>query len=252
MSAAKFEYEYRIVRPDGSIRWMEDRCFPIRDDGGKVIRIAGVAADITERKHTAQELLESERRFSDMLGNIKLVSMMLDCEAQITYCNDYLLRLTGWRREEVLGRNWFDFFIPPGDGGEKEAFSALLADPPSVSHHENEILTRAGERRLIRWNNSVLRSGTGEVAGTAGIGEDVTERKRAEIGIKRLNRVYAALSQVNALIVRVRDREELFSEACRIAVDAGAFGLAWIGVIDPQTLVGKVVACHGGEVSCID
>ena len=48
MSAEKFEYQYRIVRPDGSIRSIEDRCFPIRDDGGKVIRVAGVAEDITD------------------------------------------------------------------------------------------------------------------------------------------------------------------------------------------------------------
>ena len=88
MSAAKFEYEYRIVRPDGSIRWIEARGFPVRDDAGKVIRIAGVAEDITERKQAAQELRESERRFSDMLRNVELVSMMLDREARITYCND--------------------------------------------------------------------------------------------------------------------------------------------------------------------
>ena len=56
---------------------------------------------------------ESERRFSDMLGNVELVSLMLDREARITYCNDYLLRLTGWPREEVIGKNWFELFMPP-------------------------------------------------------------------------------------------------------------------------------------------
>ena len=60
------------------------------------------------------------------------------------------------------------------------------------------------------------------------------------------------LSQINALIVRVRERGELFSEACRIAVDAGAFRMAWIGVIDSNTLDGKVVAWHGGEVGYVD
>ena len=84
LSAGKFEFEYRIVRPDGSIRWMETRGFPVRDDAGKIVRIAGVAEDITERKQAAQELRESERRFSDMLRNVELVSMMLDREARIT------------------------------------------------------------------------------------------------------------------------------------------------------------------------
>ena len=51
--------------------------------------------------------------------------------------------------------------------------------------------------------------------------------------VVRLNRVYATLSGINALIVRVRSREELFREACRIAIDSGRFKLAWIGVVDP-------------------
>ena len=73
-------------------------------------------------------------------------------------------------------------------------------------------------------------SGAGDVIGTASIGEDITEQKRAEIKIKRLNRVYAVLSGINTLIVRVRDRDELFREACRIAVESGQFPLAWVAV----------------------
>ena len=381
MAAGTFEHEYRIVRPDGSIRWMEVRGFPVRDDAGRIARVAGIVADITERKQAARELRESERRFSAMLDNVDLVSVMLDREARITYCNDCFLRLTGWQLEEVIGRNWFELFIPPEFDDVKEIFAALLANLPEAWHHENEILTRSGERRLIRWNNSVLRSGAGDVIGTASIGEDITEqkksqeslmqneertrlivesaldalvvmdvtgriadwntqaektfgwsreqvigvpltetiiparhreahkhglgvfletgegpivnrrveisamhrdghefpvelsispirlggawifssfirdltdRKEAENRIRRLNRVYAMLGGINALIARVRDRDELFREACRIAVEVGAFKMAWIGVIDPQTLNGKVVAWHGGEEGYVD
>src|ERR1019366_2942216 len=63
---------------------------------------------------------------------------------------------------------------------KKDVFAALLANRPEAWHHESEILTRSGERRLIRWSNSVLRSGAGDVIGTASIGEDITEQKRAE------------------------------------------------------------------------
>jgi diguanylate cyclase (GGDEF)-like protein/PAS domain S-box-containing protein len=76
---------------------------------------------------------------------------------------------------------------------------------------------------------------------------NVTERMRAERRIDRLNRLYAVLRGIHTLIVRIRDRDELFRQACRIAVEAGAFKMAWIGVIDPQTLDGKVVACCGAE-----
>ena len=237
MSVGSLEFVYRIVRPDGAIRWIETRVFPIRDDTGKIIRITGVAKDVTERTLVTQELRESERRFSDMLGNVELISLMVDCEARITYCNEYLLRLTGWRSEEVIGRDWFALFVPPESSDLRGAFfAALLANEPEVRHHENEILTRSGERRLIRWNNSVLRSGAGEVIGIASIGEDITEHKRAEIKIKNLNRVYAMLSGINTLIVRARDRDELFTEACRIAVEEGGFRMALIGLVDPNSM----------------
>jgi diguanylate cyclase (GGDEF)-like protein/PAS domain S-box-containing protein len=193
------------------------------------------------------ELRESDRRYSDMLQNVELLAVMLDRDARITYCNEYLLRLTGWRHEEVIGRNWFEHFMPAELGDMKPMFAALLANLPEAWHVENELFTRSGERRLVRWNNSVLRSGTGEVVGTASIGEDITEQKRAETRIQRLNRVYAVLSGINTLIVRVRDRDELFSEACRIAVEHGRFRMAWIGVVDRSAMKIVPIASAGAE-----
>jgi PAS domain S-box-containing protein len=159
------------------------------------LAIAIVHARLFERvKRHAEELetanaqlRESERRFSDLLGNVQLISVMLDREARITYCNEYLLLLTGWRHEEVIGRSWVELFIPPESGDLKNRLAVLLADQPEGRHGDNQIVTRSGERRLIRWNNSVLRSAAGEVIGVASIGEDITERKRAEQEIRDLN-----------------------------------------------------------------
>ena len=248
MSAGKFEYQYRVVRPDGSIRWIQARGFPVRDDAGRTVRIAGVAEDITERKLVADELQESDRRFSDMLGNVELMSIMLDRGTRVTYCNDYFLRLTGWQRDQVLGQDFIELFIPPDLVEElREVQLALHANLPTAWHHENEILTHAGERRLIGWNNSVLRSGIGDVIGTASIGEDITEQKRAEIGIKYLNRIYAMLSGINTLILHVRDRDELFKEACRIAVEQGGFRIALICIADRSAMKIVPIASAGKD-----
>lgn len=65
--------------------------------------------------------------------------------------------------------------------------------------------------------------------------------------IERLNHMYAVLSGINALIVRCHDRDALFQGVCHIAVEAGAFRMAWVGVIDPVSGVGRVAACHGGD-----
>src|SRR6185437_12303747 len=77
--------------------------------------------------------------------------------------------------------------------------------------------------------------------------QDVTEQKQTEGRIARLNRVYAVLSGINTLIVRVRDREELFREACRIAVEDGRFPKAWIGLAGSDSTPFRFAAAYGGE-----
>jgi diguanylate cyclase (GGDEF)-like protein/PAS domain S-box-containing protein len=234
--------------PDGEKHWVQTDKVPYFDRDGNVIGIVVMAQDITAHKRAHQALRESERRFSDVLGNIELASLMLDRDARITYCNDYLLHLTGWQHAEVIGRNWFELFIPPELQYLKgQFFSGLLANQPETRHHENEIVTHSGERRLIRWNNSMLRSATGEVIGTASIGEDITEQKRSEFRIRRLNRVYTVLSGINALITRVHDRDVLFREACRIAVDLGQFKVASVAVVDRGSAQVRPVASAGAS-----
>src|SRR5450759_4694072 len=174
-------------RKDGSLYPEEQTITPVRDANGEITHFIAIKQDLSERKKAEQELRESERRFSDMLGNVALVSVMVDREERITYCNEYLLRLTVWRHEEVIGRTWSELFVPPEINDRKDAFAALLANRPEARHRENEILTRSGERRLIRWNNSLLRSGAGDVIGTASIGEDITEQKRAEAWLHKLS-----------------------------------------------------------------
>ena len=78
--------------------------------------------DITERKQAQAAQLESERRFRDMQENIDLIAVMLDRDGRVTFCNDYLLNLTGYSRASVLGQDWFELFVPP-EAEIKERFS---------------------------------------------------------------------------------------------------------------------------------
>ncbi len=89
------------------------------------------------------------------------------------------------------------------------------------------------------WNES------GEATYMAGSVVDITERKLAEIRVRRLNRLYAVLSGINALVVRVGQRDDLFREATRIAVETGRFHLAWIGLTNMAEKRLKVLAWHG-------
>ena len=82
--------------------------------------------------------------------------------------------------------------------------------------------------------------------------QDVTDQHRAENRIRNLNRVYAVLSGINSLIVRVRDRDELFREVCRIAVEVGQIRLAWVGVVERSAMKIVRVASAGDDTDFLD
>src|ERR1017187_4285908 len=138
-----------------------------------------VEIEITKRKRAEDALDESERRLREMLENSHLITAMLDKSGNITLCNDFLLRLTGWRRDEIMGRDWCALFVP-----EEQYNTELLLRQVSEGgvplHYENELITKTGKRRLISWNNTLLFDAHGEPTGVATIGEDITERVRLE------------------------------------------------------------------------
>jgi diguanylate cyclase (GGDEF)-like protein/PAS domain S-box-containing protein len=178
---------------------------------------------------------------------VDLAAMMYDHAGQITFCNDYLLELTGWRLEEVIGRNVFEVFLRSKDGDSQTHPSTHLASTNVKWCQEGEIFKRSGERRLIRWNCLKLKSRGGDVIGLAAVGEDITDRRQAEARIAYLNRIYAVLSGINNLIVRVRDRAELFGDACRIATTQGGFPLAMMGTVDRSAKTIVTVALEGED-----
>lgn len=96
--------------------------------------------------------------------------------------------------------------------------------------HVRQGIEPMGEHRDGRWFSTL---------------QDVTEQKVAQLSIQRLNRIYAVLSGINTLIVRVRERDELYRESCRISVEVGGLGLAWFGLVNKDLQRIDVVASHG-------
>ncbi len=147
--------------------------------GLAVLALLWVVAMRRQVARRTRQLRESEQRFRNLLENIQLAAVSLDTEGRIVFVNDYMLSMTGWRREEVLGRNWHELLVPSNGETAKE-YASQLGTGTVVPHFEGEMLTRSGERRLMAWNISPVREADGKVIGTARIGEDITERKLAE------------------------------------------------------------------------
>jgi PAS domain S-box-containing protein len=149
----------------------------------------GFVRDITRRKEVEQALRESERRFREMLERVRLLAVILNDRGEIVFVNDFLLECTGWTREEVVGRDWFSLFLPEDNRPIVRTVFAMRETQDSFpAHFDNEIITRSGERRLISWNNTLLRDPSGHVEGSSSIGEDVTERRQREGDLNRSHR----------------------------------------------------------------
>jgi len=121
----------------------------------------------------------SEDQLHQLLEKVSLIALTLDVEGRLSFCNDHFLEVTGWQRHEVESRDWFDIFLPKEEREQvREVFQATVRAGDFPAHYENPIITRTGELRLIRWNNAALRDLSGNVIGSASIGEDITERSR--------------------------------------------------------------------------
>lgn len=146
------------------------------------------------RPRPPEELTQpaSENHFRTMLDNVHLIAVMLDKAGAITYINDHCLQLTGWQRDEVIGRDWFDLFIPP-DVPVRTVFAEFVHSGEIVPHYTNDILTRSGARRTVSWNNTILRRADGEVIGTTSIGEDITDRLQIEARLRESEEKYSKL-----------------------------------------------------------
>ncbi len=164
-------------------RWTEDQVVLLR-------LTADIIARDLERRHHEAALRESERRFRDILENVNLISLILDVNGHISFCNTFMLDLCGYTLDEVIGRDYFDIFIPPD---ERKVLRVLFFEGLGTRsfpvHYEYPILTRDGALRLVVWDNTILYDHRGSMAGLASIGRDVTEHRQLEEHYRRVQKM---------------------------------------------------------------
>ncbi len=161
--------------------------------------------------------------------------------------NQTWLDFTGLPVEAMLGQGWAEA-VHPEDRGHLQRTYAEAFQTRLPMGLEFRMRHHSGEYRWVLGNGKPFYDPEGRFAGFLAACDDIHAMRTADLRIRRLTDLYAALSRTNQAIIHARDRESLFQEVCRIAVESGRFRLAWIALPDPAT-GGFRPAAHAGPAA---
>ena len=210
-------------------------------------------SDISMRNYAQKHVEQMEGKYRGLLEAAPDAMVVVNQNGEIVLLNMQAEKQFGYQRDELLGQQ-VTSIIPVGFA-ERLITDDLRSAAEALAQQIGtgiELVARRkdGSEFPIEIMLSPLESAEGILITTAI--RDISVRKAVEARITRLNRVYAVLSGISSLIVRVRDRDVLFREACRIAVEHGKFRLAWIGLLDANGVDVTPVTSAGIEEGYLD
>ena len=195
----KYELEHRIVRPEGDVRWVYDRAHPYFDDQGKLLRYVGMTLDITERKRAEVGL----RKLSVAVEQSPVIVMITDAQARIEYVNPQFSAVTGYGREEAMGKN--PRFLQSGQT-HPETYRQLWDTLTAGQIWAGELQNRRKDGRLY-WEEtriSPIMDETGQITHYVGIKFDITDQKEHQEHLAHLAHYDVLTNLPNRLLLADR------------------------------------------------
>jgi diguanylate cyclase (GGDEF)-like protein/PAS domain S-box-containing protein len=246
-SREKFRIEFARLKSDGASRDVEfelvsraagaggvsprmtvmvsSTMLPAAD--GRFVRSRSTVYDITEQVRVGRAL----RATLDYTPHVAI--QWFDRAGRVRYWNKASTNIFGWNAEEAIGRTLDEIGLctPAQARNFTEVLGKIEAKGHPRDPSEVTFFRKDRTSGIINFTLFPIPAPSGEQYFACMV-VDVTAHREAEKRIGRLNRVYAVLSNINAVLVRIKNRQELIDEACRIAVEHGGFGVVWIGLID--------------------
>ncbi|MDD5543354.1 MAG: PAS domain S-box protein [Acidobacteriia bacterium] len=220
--------------------WFEVHAFPYAD--GLSVHFHNVTA----RKKMQDEV----RMLAEAFRSVGEYVSITDLEDRLIFVNDAFSKAYGYPIEELIGQH---IQIVRSETRSKGIFKRI--GPATLKGGwKGEIWNRRknGKEFPIFLSTSLICDESGKAVAQVGVARDVTEEKETHERLDHLNRLYAVLSQVDETLVRSREPEKLFQEACRIAVEVGGFRMAWVGRVEEPTRRVMPVARYGYDEGYLD
>ena len=184
--------EFRIVRPDGSVRWLRDQGKPIHGENDHLFYLTGAVVDITERKRAEDALWESEKRFRDIFENIAVGVYRTAPDGQILMANPALVHMLGYSSfEELNQRNLEEEGFEPQY--KRSTFREEIEREGRIVSLESTWITRNGKELHVIENARAVRDKDGKTLYYEGTAENITERKKAEDALRESEERYRTL-----------------------------------------------------------
>ena len=222
-----FSRELEFYCKDGHIIVLDCTFQFLRDEQGKATGILAEGIDVTARKRAEERLRNSEEKFR-MLAESSAFAIMMHQGDLWIYANRAAEQISDYTEEELCGMHFWDIVHPDYRDMVKERGHSRQQGKDMPRAYEFKIITKNGAEKWVSLTGNPIRY---EDKPTALISvTDITERKRADEELIRLNRALRMLSDTNQALIRIADEMTLLNEVCRITVEVGGYRMAWIGL----------------------
>ena len=181
-----YDEEYRIERPDGTVRWIRDRAVPVHDESGDVYRIVGIATDITTLRRRQEEIDQEQYRYEQILKTVPGCVVQIDADGRFTFATDRAMEVLGRDEDELSALTYNDstWRLTDPDGepipDEELPFRTVRDTGGPVFGEEHAIEWPDGSRRVLSVNGAPIRSDDGTVESCVFTLTDVTNWREGE------------------------------------------------------------------------